>query len=1007
MNLQWILLAIFLVYMVKEVFKAITRPMHRNVLNLISIPVAFLITFIMQAMGLFQSLAGMLVEKFNLTAYIGAEGSEFSAALLSTLVSPFLFLLVYWLVHLLIKLVHVNLISKFIENKQIRKEKRLLKLAIKEEKELVKDIVASNEEEIMAIREALVENGFDPDLIEEYEFLDEDDIEDMVEKRVRREKRARKRQGFFKESSEKKAVSIITAAVSGFLALAIALMPMFHTMSVLSDMTDAIDKNDPDNNYNKLYLAIDFVDDNLVIPYESSFVYQIYDSMGLVDLMNETVRIGGKMTVNGKEAYADDVVRSLLANIVMVTTQIASNKTNPELLREGLNGILQEPIIFSMIYDAFVKIMNEQEVPEGYDQNDILSTIKYEIIKNYKQPVEPLRENFATDAEYDEAYLQYQKDCIAYPEMVSHDITALTDVIVTLVEKELIKDLITGADDLASILDDKDNMKDLLGAMSGLSVYDVVISGAFTSGINMIGPMLGIPANEEEGVAAFRNQIVNASNSVTDMTAEDIANLKQLFVGASDPANSNHTKNTAQGIFAYIANPLYYADDIKDELSALNDEFKEYEALANELSALQEKVNNGTITAEETARFDELKDRQDELFGSEGLDSFQEKADQMNVKVEESSEKLKDYFEQFQDRIKGFTPFITYFLNWNSAQKPFMLSGADTSSAPVTLIVDGNYYVANTDEFDIERLLDFVADANFGEIDVNLPNGGENVDDLLAIEVDDFLNQIPMREILEELEISAKADGDGIDLSPLSELIVFLVEKYSDSTTLDMTEETLNSVLTQFTVINTVDSSRSETLANELIDGTYEYTGVTVEMMQSAMHFGDDWTDDHKKNDSEKLVDIIFVIVDLMGAQGGDSTEIEQLPEEMSNETEGGTTPDGEGTGTEGDTTPGDEDSSTEGSSGEMDEMFEMLGILGQTFDMMADTYCLKDLPKLMLEGLLKNEMLSTVMTPGLLNEYMDKMEAEDFSYETFMNELIEKVTRLLDKINSEEVLNQ
>ncbi len=980
MNLQWILLAFFLAHMIWEIFMALTRPMHRNVLNLISIPVAFLIAFTLQVMGLFQAGANWLLGLVELESYVGPELSEFAAAYLSTILSPALFVLVYWIIIWLVRLIHVNLISKFIENRQIKKEKRLLKMAIKEEKVLVKELVRANEEEAMALRETLEQNGFNPDLMDDYDILDEDDIEDMVEDRVKREKRAIKRLGWFKESKEKKSVSIIAGAVSGFLAFAIAFMPVFYTMGVLSDITKSIDHEHPEDNYNKIYLAIDFVDDNLVIPYESSFVYQIYDSMGLVDLMNGTVMLGGQLIVDGEVQYADTIGRDVLTNTIKVVTQVMSNNPNPEVLRNALNGIITEPLLFSFIYDAIEKIMADQEVPDDYDESDILSTIKYQIIANYKAPTEPTmptQDMFATEEEYQAALLQYEKDladytakAAAYKEMLTGDIEALTDVIVTLVEKKLIADLISGANDFDALLSDKDNIKDLLGTMSGLSVYNVVMTGAFDSGINMIGPMLGVPADKQAGTDAFISQIINASNNVSDMSAEDLASLKTLFINAASATYADNNTLPAGSILAYVADPLYSAEKIKDELKELKDQFDSYDALATELKGLQDKLASGTsLTAEEQARLTELLEMQDEL------GSLASKADEFSALVETKADEVEGFISQFEDRLKGFTPFVNYFLNWMNVQKPFMLSGVDTTNAPLSIIAGGSVYVCNTDSLSIDTLLDFALGDDSTEGDStkggsteggSTEGGSDSVDDLLNTKVDDFLDKIPMRSLLESLTIKEKTEDDGVELSPVADLINFLIEKYADSTTGNMSHENFTTVLSGFVAMNAENDSYSETLAASLISGEFEYNGVTVEEMKSSMKFGDDWTEELKKNDSEKLVDIIFTIIDLMGGLGGSEEEVAVASED------------------------------------ELGAMMDMLSILGKTLDIMADTYCLEELPQLMLEGLLKNEMLSTVMTPTMLNDYMSQMEAEDFSYETFMNDLVEKFTGLLDKVNGE-----
>ena len=54
MKIQWILLALFLMAMVNNIAGAMRNPMLKNVLRLICIPVAFIITFILQVTGVFR-----------------------------------------------------------------------------------------------------------------------------------------------------------------------------------------------------------------------------------------------------------------------------------------------------------------------------------------------------------------------------------------------------------------------------------------------------------------------------------------------------------------------------------------------------------------------------------------------------------------------------------------------------------------------------------------------------------------------------------------------------------------------------------------------------------------------------------------------------------------------------------------------------------------------------------------------------------------------------------------
>jgi hypothetical protein len=136
--------------------------------------------------------------------------------------------------------------------------------------------------------------------------------------------------------------------------------------------------------------------------------------------------------------------------------------------------------------------------------------------------------------------------------------------------------------------------------------------------------------------------------------------------------------------------------------------------------------------------------------------------------------------------------------------------------------------------------------------------------------------------------------------------------------------------------------------------------------MKASLHFGDDWTTDLRVSDSEQLANIIFTIVDIIGSLG-------------ENGEEGG-----------------------ESGEDKIDSVLGILSVFGKALDLMDDTHCLNGLPAVMLKALLKNEMLSVAMTPSMLNDYMNQMEAEDFSYEAFMNDLVDTFTGVLDKINGQ-----
>ena len=166
---------------------------------------------------------------------------------------------------------------------------------------------------------------------------------------------------------------------------------------------------------------------------------------------------------------------------------------------------------------------------------------------------------------------------------------------------------------------------------------------------------------------------------------------------------------------------------------------------------------------------------------------------------------------------------------------------------------------------------------------------------------------------------------------------------------------------------------------------SFDYKGVTVEKMQSSLNFGDEWTSEAKRADSEMLVEIIFTLLTLADDMQGEEAE-------TMNETAGGE---------EGDNSGGLANFDSE----QVQTLIGFLKTLGTAMDQMTDTTCLKDIPPIILEGVLKNEMISMVVTPSMIygeNGYLSRIESGELTYEGFMSELSEMVTTILEKLNSD-----
>ena len=261
----------------------------------------------------------------------------------------------------------------------------------------------------------------------------------------------------------------------------LAMMPVFYTMSILSDITDSIDKNNPDDNQNAIYCTIDWLSDNIVEPYEKSFVYEIYKSMALVDLMNATVRIGTRVQLGEETHYVDDIVRGVITNTVTVVTNLISARPNPQAFGKALNGILTQPFLLSTLTGFITDMMADVEITEP-EEGDILGSITNTILAHYKY---------------------------ADSSVIEEDMSAITDMLVYLVDQGFLFAIASGELGFEEVLTDKDNIKGLLGTMSGLSVYDIVMSGAFELAVNTMGPMLGSPMNNVVGYTSFVDKIGN------------------------------------------------------------------------------------------------------------------------------------------------------------------------------------------------------------------------------------------------------------------------------------------------------------------------------------------------------------------------------------------------------------------------------------------------------------------------------------------------------------------
>lgn len=508
MNFQWIFLAFFLVFMISEVVKALYKPMIKNLLRLICIPVAFIITYVMQACGLFQLVAKKAIELLDLASKLGQYAGliDYLIAFASTALSSVLFVAVFYIVFWLLKLIHVNLIANSIEASRRKQKKAQLKEAIKKEKAMVKQAIVENEkrlEEQLEAGEDEAENAFSI----AYKDLDEDEIEDLVEKRVEEEKKIKTKTGFFAESLENRVVSLISGAVSGILIFGITLMPVFYTMGILTSVTDSLANSDADDS--NVYKMVAVVDEHIVAPYNSSFVVQLYDSMALVDLMNSAARRSGTIELdNGEKIYVDDVVRTVLTHGVSAAAQLTSQKTEYKSLGNDIKAITSNPLVSTLLSDAILGKLQALEVP-AVEDGDILGGLKAGFIKHYKSVDE---KTFAEDIEF------------------------ISDAVVVLAKNGLLSGILNGGDvDLDSMLSDEEKLGDVIESMAGLSVFEPVMSDLLRGTIETIGSTLAIPADDGEAYDAFLADLIETMGKYNSSYI-NISNVNSFVKGCAQSA---------------------------------------------------------------------------------------------------------------------------------------------------------------------------------------------------------------------------------------------------------------------------------------------------------------------------------------------------------------------------------------------------------------------------------------------------------------------------------------
>ncbi len=188
-------------------------------------------------------------------------------------------------------------------------------------------------------------------------------------------------------------------------------------------------------------------------------------------------------------------------------------------------------------------------------------------------------------------------------------------------------------------------------------------------------------------------------------------------------------------------------------------------------------------------------------------------------------------------------------------------------------------------------------------------------------------------------------------ISPLEDLVRCIAL----GSTSNMTESKLIALLTQYT--QNGENEQCVAVAHRLISKSDFVTrATTVDGMLAATDFSN-WTDEEKKKDSDLCVDIILNLLDMMDSLG----------------------------------------ESGEMGMDDIDAMVNQFVTLGKTMDLMRETSCISELPSLLLEGLVCNEMFSQYLPPYVAYEFNALVASGELTYTEAMNDLAATVRTLIN----------
>ena len=525
MDLSWILLALFLIALIRGVIKAMGRSMVKNVMRLCSVTAAFLVALGLHIWGIFQSIANTIIQLMinELSEYIdingiidGAFGAEkIIFALLSTIISMIIFIIAFFLIRNIFDVVNYYVLkasSKLFPKKEKPIETSNAEESTSETKESTSESEESNPQveanteyvpllnsEARSETTSLTEVATDTKDESETTAITEEVAEVKIEsitsveepksdkKKSKKEKTEKKNAGkkkpteFFADCAWKRAISIATGVISSLLVFAILLMPIFYIMNAALMATDTLE--DTDATDSQIYKILDVVDDYFVGSYRQSFVLGFYSAIAIDDLINYIAKMGGRIELDdGRVVYAGDLLNGLLTHGISAAMQLTSEKSECKDVAEDVKAVVSNPALSAVLADLLVSLIADVELGET-DETDLIGGLIDNFIETYKG---------------------------ADKATIERDIAALGEVLGVLAEKKLLVAFVSNKVDVEVILGDREILSDTVTAISGLSAFGPTVSGAFELGVEILGETLMIPADDVAAYEIFVDDILDS-----------------------------------------------------------------------------------------------------------------------------------------------------------------------------------------------------------------------------------------------------------------------------------------------------------------------------------------------------------------------------------------------------------------------------------------------------------------------------------------------------------------